>query len=360
MKKTFAGLLILVLLLALPLSMTYAAEERGELLITSEPVEGKVGDIVKVNFYLYPNLPDGLKLNSITCMIKFDPAFLKFGTINQIDEEGNQTSLMKGKGSLFLFNESEPGLLKLAFSDGYGVEAEGFWFQAEFRIETDGACDFVINGFSYSAINDEEDKTVSFYIDPVSVGGIYTEGQSVPTDGAAEETYEPISPVIESSAPATPTARPSTPPPTVPVTTTLPTFSARPTSSDGIVTPRPPVTPTPVPSASAETAAPTSQAPDTTEGPVAEVSPAPNSEQPTDLPENSEEPLESEEPLPVEVVTPDPNETDPKASPVPAERDSAGNDSLSTFAIIAIIGGIAAVIGVGILLIVLVLKRRNA
>lgn len=94
MRKTLAYLLILVLLLALPLSLTHAEEERGELLITSEPVEGQVGEIVKVNFYLYPNLPEGLKLDSLSCSIKFDPEILTFGTINQVDETANLTSLM--------------------------------------------------------------------------------------------------------------------------------------------------------------------------------------------------------------------------------------------------------------------------
>ncbi len=374
MKKTLICLLSLILLLAIPFSATHAAETPGDLLITSEPIEGGVGDIVRVNFYLYPNLPDGLKLNSISCMIKFDPEFLKFGTINQIDEEANLESLMKGKSSLFLHNEPEPGLLKLAFSDGYGIEKEGFWFQAEFRIEKEGATDFVFNGFSYSAISDETGKMESFYIDPVSVGGVYTSGEAVPTDGAANETFAPLSPSIETPAASTPTPKPvTTPGQTVPVTTTLPTFSALPSATSGPVTKHPQVTPTPAPSRSSETDAPASGTPETTtpvtSAPATEApasseptgsapvdTEAPASSEPTEVPETTEAPEQTPATIPISDETPEPT-----SSEHPSEGgDAPAEGTMSTFAKIAIIGGIAALIGVGILLIVLILKRRSA
>jgi hypothetical protein len=357
MKKTLASLLILALLIALPLSLAYAAEEPGELLITSDPVEGNVGDIVKVNFYLYPNLPEGLKLESITCMIKFDPEILKFGTINQFDDKENKESLMKGKASLFQFNEPNPGELKLAFTDGYGVDAEGFWFQAEFRIEKEGATEFVFNGFTYSGI-DSSYKSTSFYLEPASYGGVYTPGQALPSDGASTETFAPLSPAVESKEPATATPKTTTPPPTVPIMSALPTYSARPTSSGGIVTPPAPVTATPVPSGSTETAAPATQASETTGTPAAEGTPAPDGTLPaeTDLPETSDTPVDSAEPTNVTDETPEP--VAPETTPVPAEPGSA-DEKLSPFAIAGIIAGIVAVIGGGILLIVLVLKRRN-
>ena len=366
MKKTLACLLILALLLSLTLSLTYAEDRLGELLITSDPVEGNVGDIVKVNFYLYPNLPEGLKLESITCVIKFDPEVLKFGTINQFDDKENKESLMKGKASLFQFNEPTPGELKLTFADGFGVDAEGFWFQAEFRIEKEGATDFVFNGFLYSGI-DESYKSTSFYIDPASIGGVYTPGQALPTDGASTETFAPLSPAIESKEPATATPKASTPPPTVPITSTLPTFSALPTSSSGgIVTTPPRVTATPAPSASTETAAPASGMPDETEGPVAEATPSPDGTEPapdTEQPENTEIPSDSAEPIPVDEGTPEPLTPTPQNDPSNEQNDpSDGNDDgkLSPFAIAGIIGGIVAVIGLGVLAIVLILKKRNA
>lgn len=359
MKKTLAILLILALSVALTLSLAYAADEPGELLITSDPVEGNVGDIVKVNFYLYPNLPEGLKLDSISCMIKFDPEVLKFGTINQDDDENNKTSLMKGKGSLFLFNEPNPGELKLAFSDSYGVDAEGFWFQAEFRIEKEGATEFVFNGFSYSGI-DSSYKGTSFYIDPVSVGGVYTQGQAVPSDGASTETFAPLTPAVETKEPATATPKATTPPPTIPITTTLPIYSAHPTGSAGIVTPPAQVTATPAPTASEETAAPVSEPPAATEDPIAEGTPAPDGTEPAPT---ADQPVNSEEPIPVDDGTPEPGTEDPDNISTPAPADPSGQNGgngLSTFAVVGIIAGIVAVIGGGILLIVLILKRRSA
>ena len=72
MKRFFAALIALLVLLAIPTVASAAAEE-GEMLISSEKVTGEVGSVVKVDFYLYPNLPDGRKLDSLSGTMKYDP-----------------------------------------------------------------------------------------------------------------------------------------------------------------------------------------------------------------------------------------------------------------------------------------------
>ena len=205
MKRFFAVFVTLILLFSMTLGITSAAET-GEMLIASEKVTGTVGAVVEVEFYLYPNLPDERKLDSLSGMLKFDPEFLTFGTINLTDEEKNLSSLMNGKASNFQFHEKEPGEIRFAFSDAYGVDAEGFWFQAEFRIEKEGATEFIFNGISYAGLKTIKNEdgsttynTISYTIEPVSRGGIYTEGEAMPTDSAPSDLTE--MPTVDSDFP---------------------------------------------------------------------------------------------------------------------------------------------------------------
>lgn len=356
MKRLFAALIALVLLV-LPFAASQAAET-GELLIASETVTGTVGEVIKVNFFLYPNLPEGRKLDTLSGSMHFDPEFLTFGAINQVDEENNLTSLMKGKASNFQYNEITKGEVRFGFIDAYGVEAEGFWFQAEFRIEKEGATDFVFNGISYTGL-DSNYKTISFVIDPVSVGGVYTEGQQIPEDGAADVTFAPLEPVIETPAPVTPTPRPSNSGQTVPVVSALPTFSAQPSSAGtGLVTPQPPQTPMqPALSAAPHTEEATPQA-EVTNEPVVEVPTEAATAAPSDDPITPAE----QTALP---IGEDPQSTgNPQNLPVdptePEGQREIEEEGPNMVLVIGVIVGIVAVIGLGALAIVLVLKRRNA
>lgn len=355
--KRLLSILIVLLLLAVPTLSAKAAgsAELGELLISSpEKVTGAVGDVVKVNFFLYPNLPDGRKLGSLSGSMKYDPEFVTLGAISQTDEENNLTSLMKGKASMFQPNIEENGIMRFVFIDAFGIETEGFWFQAEFRIEKEGATDFVFNGIEYSGV-DEEYKSVSFYIEPVSVGGIYTEGEEVPEDGAAEETFEPIEAVIETPAPVTPTPEPSNGGQTVPVTSSLPTYSARPAPT-GVVTPQPAVTSMPIttPVPPDETAAPNSAAQESAEpngqqgGISAEASAAPNG--PSDPSDPGTDPVTGET---IDKVKP--------AGPNDPLKPNTGNQQgqSNTLIVVGVIIGIVAALGLGALAIILVLKRHR-
>lgn len=356
MRRLIAVLIVLALLLAIPLTVGEAAgtAELGEMLLVSDPICGEVGEVVKVNFFLYPNLPDGRKLDSLSGTMKFDPEFVTFGAISQVDEEQNLTSLMKGKASSFQYKVNESGELKFAFIDAYGVEAEGFWFQAEFRIEKEGATDFLFNSITYTGIDDNY-KTVAFYLEPVSVGGIYTEGQSIPTDSASDATYAPLTPAVETPAPVTPTPKPSNSH-SVPQTSTLPTYSAKPTAS-GIVTPPPAVTSMPVttqapqpssaPTEESQTAAP--------EDPVAEATPVQNEETVAETPETTDAVVipVAEEPE----TSSAPAATD--GSPKETKSDGSGVQQPNMLLVIGVIIGIVAVIGLGVLAIILVLKRRK-
>jgi hypothetical protein len=366
MKRFTAILIALALILTLPMAMSQAAgaAEQGELLIASEKVTGAVGDVVKVDFYLYPNLPDGRKLDTIQGRMKYDTEFLTLGTVNQVDEEQNLTSLMKGKASNFQYNVKD-GEMYFAFFDAYGVEAEGFWFQAEFRIEKEGATDFVFNGIAYTGIDDAY-KAASFVIDPVAVGGVYTEGNEVPEDGAAGETFAPIEPVIVTPEPPTPSPKPSNPGQTVPQTSTLPVPSGKPSSAPtGIVTPPPPQTP--MAPASYEAATPANTpAPENTPESVAEATAGTTNapgEDPTVPGETTpapigEDPVESGAPLDPDGKT-DP--TTPEGQMTPDGKSVADEkQGPNMVLVIGLIVGIVAVIGLGALAIVLILKKRNA
>ena len=379
MKRILAAMIAFVLVLAIPFASVEAAgnSEKGELLITQEPetTEGAVGEIVKVNFFLYPNLPDGRKLDSFQCTMKYDQSFVTLGAINQVDDEKNLTSLMKSKGPLFQYNiDQENGLLILGFIDMYGVESEGFWFQAEFRIEQEGATAFVFNNFEYTGIIGNGDYTAARYmIDPVSVGGLYTAGYEVPTDGAAGETFAPLTPAMETPVTVTPTPKPENNGQPVPVTSTLPTYSSVPTAS-GIVTPAPAVTsmpvttPAPYESTSApqtETAEPVQTDPtlpagETTAAPIG----TPESGDPAIEAEASAFPIGGDE-IVGEATTAPNTQTAPvgetSADPEATKSGSANDqkDDSDKWLIIGIIAGMVAVVGLGALAIVLLLKRRK-
>ncbi len=326
MKRVFAVLLALVLL-ALPVVSSEAAET-GELLIASEKVKGSVGDIVKVNFELYPNLPDGRKLDSLSGSMKFDPEFLTLGSVNLVDEDGNKTSLMIGKAGTFERN-IEPGILRLAFIDAFGVDGSGFWFQAEFRILKEGATEFIFNGITYTGV-DEHFKSVTYTIDPIAVGGVYTEGESVPTGGAADETFAPLTPSV--ATPAGTTTKPTG------KTTSTPKPTAAPTSEE-------------------ETQEPETSAPETTEATEEPETPEPTEEPATEAP--------TEEPEPSSAVTEiDPDEplTTAEPEPVPTkqpENTVVSEEKPNTLIVAGVIVGIVAVIGLGVLAIILILKRRK-
>lgn len=308
MKRVFAiTLAAFLLLFMLPLRTT-GAEERGELMITSETVSGAVRDVVKVNFYLYPNLPAERRLDSISGMLLYDSELLTFGSFNLTDEENNLDSLMNGKASLVNYNPAEPGVLRFAFVDAYGVEKDGFWFQAEFRIEKEGASAFVFNGFTYSCI-DSENRSESFYIDPVSVGGVHTEGEAVPTGAAEQVTFAPLSPLIEET--------PGSGGQPVPVTSELPVYSGNPQSTD----------------APTDTPEPT--------------------EQPTDTPEPTDAPTDTPEPTQQPTETPAPTGT-------PTEEPAAPEPQNAAFPMrMVLIAGIVAVLALLALAIVLILIRKK-
>lgn len=378
MKRTLAAVIALILVLAIPLATVEAAgsSEKGELLITQEPEtkEGTVGEIVTVDFYLYPNLPDGRKLDSLSGTMKYDAEFVTLGSINQVDEEKNLTSLMKGKASSFQYKiEEEDGELRFAFIDAYGVDAEGFWFQAEFRVEKEGATDFVFNGITYTGI-DSSYKTVTFVIDPVSVGGVYTAGYDVPDDGAAQETFAPLTPAMETPVSVTPTPKPENEGQPVPVTSTLPTYSAAPTQS-GVVTPAPAVSSMPVTTPAPVDLTPTPQtetpAPEQTEDPsvpVEETTPVPivtpESNDPSYTAEASAFPIGGDEIVGETTSAPDTQTTPIDGNTSDPETTKSGDaddkkDDSDKWLIIGIIVGMVAVVGLGTLAIILILKRRK-
>ena len=361
MKRILAVMIAAVLLLAAPVLPGKAASdaELGEMLIESVSVTGEVGEIVKVNFELYPNLPDGRTLDSLEGSMKYDPEFVTLGAINQVDEENNLTSLMKGKASFFQYNidENNKGTMRFVFIDAYGVENEGFWFQAEFRIEKEGATDFVFNSITYTGLQTVENadgtksyNTVSYYIEPFSVGGIYTEGESVPTNGAEEETFAPLTPAVATPVVVTPTPKPSNNGQDVPITSTLPTVSAAISTHSGIVTPPPAVTSMPM-----TTPAPYESRTDAPEDAQTQQ-PDPNVEA-TAAAESSE--TGEQGTYSIEDETGEPgtqgNQNGGK------QNAPGGNETTqsNTLLVIGVIIGIVAVLGLGALAIVLILKRRG-
>ena len=213
MKRSLAVLMTLLLLLSLPIAASEAATN-GEMLITSEKVIGKVNDIVTVDFYLYPNLPDGQKLESLSCTLKYDPELLTLGAVSYIIPEENLTTCLKGNCPIYREYEDKDnnkGVVLFAFADAYGVEQGGFWFRAEFRIEKEGSSAFQISGIVYSGL-DGENHSVPYTLSDQTVGGIST---PVPTN---TPTPKPTSP-----------GKTPTPKPTSGSTTPTPAETEKPT-----------------------------------------------------------------------------------------------------------------------------------
>ncbi len=360
MKRLLSILLVIVLLFAVPITSGEAAgnAELGELEIASEKVQGNVGDLVKVNFYLYPNLPDDRKLDTVSGSMKFDPEFVTLGAINLEDEEANLTTFMKvGKRTVYDFQHNiiEPGVMRFAFMSVYGAEAEGFWFQAEFRIEKEGSTDFIFNGISYSGI-DGSYKGVSFYIEPKSVGGIYTEGETPPENGEVDEPFMPIEPAVKTPVPVTPTPKPSNSGHTVPITSSLPTINTEPADDHtGVVTLPPAVTSipltTPVPPDSTERTSAPGQTTDAPNDPAAKAEPASGTQKPgtngnestgiTDEPGNS-------------------GTSGDSANTGKEPKNGTRENKQNTLIVIGVIIGIVSVIGLGALAIAMLVKRRKS
>ena len=360
MKRFLAAVIVLAMIFAFPIVSDSTADttaKLGELLITSQKVSGKVGEVVRVDFYLYANLPEGKKLDALEAIMKYDPNIIKFGAINQEDTENNLKSFMKGKASMFTPNTKEDGIIKLAYIDGYGVEANGFWFQVEFRIESEGATDFVFNGIKYTGIDDTY-KADSFYIEPVSVGGVYTEGAEEPSNGPVEETFAPLTPAVNTPIPEKTTPKPSHQAQPVPVTSSLPTYEAKPTPN-GVVTPQPAVTSMPMTTnAGGDTTPqgsdPAAQAAETTP----EGNPDPIAELTTEAP--TEAPLVVEEQTSAPTQQPNEGAASPDASADGSKTNEAVEEEpMNLPLVIGVLVGIAAVVGLGIFAIVMILKRRN-
>ncbi len=368
MRRLLSAIIVFILIFAIPVASVEAAgnAELGEMLLTADKVQGNAGDIIKVNFYLYPNLPDGRRLDSISGSMKYDPEFVTLGAINLEDKEENLVTFMKiGNKTVYDFQHNivEPGEMRFAFLSVYGAEAEGFWFQAEFRIEKEGATDFVFNGISYSGVG-ENYNSMSFYLEPQSVGGIYTEGQEIPSDGAAGETFKPLEPDVDTPAPVTPTPKPSNNGQPVPITTKLPAVSAKPSNDNtGIVTPGPAVTSMPITTPSNQIGK-TTPAGTTPEGKI--VSTAPTSDATPDAsPESGSDPV-AEIPettdSPLTVIGEESGEAGTQTTPPDPEKntvDEAPAQRTNMLIVIGVIVGIVAVIGLGAIAIILVLKRRR-
>lgn len=375
MKRFTAILIALALILTLPLAISQAAgkSEKGDLIIASLTTTGEVGEIVKVNFELYANLPEDRKLDSLSGSMKYDPEFLTLGSINLIDEEQNLKSFMTGSG-LFEKNTKVRGEFQFVFINPYGTSEQGFWFQAEFRVEKEGATAFVFNGITYTGM-DSAYKTVTYTIDPVSVGGVYTEGYEVPAD-QPEETFEPLVPVIDTPAPPTDTPRPSGGGHDVPVTSSLPVYSAKPTQS-GIVTPQPPVTSmpmstpeqkeeTPVPSQEPETPTPEPETPAPVNEPTVEPTAVPTTEDPGPIAEatpfaigENDDPAGATDAPPVAVEPTVTNEPAQPSQNTDPEKSTEKEDNNDLWLIIGIAAGMVAVLGLGVIAIVLLMKRRK-
>ena len=186
MKRFLACLLAAVMVLALIPAKSFADKEdtKGELLIVADPetVYGAVDDLVKVNFYLYPNLPDDRLLDTIEGRILYDPDKLTFGAINTKDDELNLKSFLEVGSTMPITYSPEPGEIRFVYIDAYGWKTEGFWIQIVFRINKEGASAIVFNGVRYTGLDKSTLSSVSFYLDPVQVGGVATEGETVPTE----------------------------------------------------------------------------------------------------------------------------------------------------------------------------------
>jgi hypothetical protein len=359
MKRKLAWLLIVALLLMLFPVVTNAMEE-GEMLLTSESVQGAVGDIVKVDFYCYPNLDEGLVMDSFEGTLDYDPEMLTLGSINLRDEEQNLNSLMNSKSPLWIPSKSEAGKLAFAYADAFGTDANGFLFQLEFRIEKEGACEFVFNGIRYHAIDASSYRSVgSFYINPVQIGGVYTEGYEITENGTPAATYDPLEPAVETQRPqATDTPKPSNSGHSVPQTSQLPEPSIIATPDSGLVTPKPPVTSMPMNTPSGATIAPTEAATE-----------APATDDPNGTVETTEPAAETQEPgtetdateAPVAEVTAEPVGTieTPKPTAEPGNTDPNPVQQPNRALVIAVIAGIVVVILLAILAIILILIRNK-
>ena len=363
MKRTLAWILVLALALLL-LPAISAASEEGEMLLASEPVQGAVGDIVAVDFYCYPNLPEGILLDSLEGTLLYDAEFLTLGSINLRDEEQNLSSLMNSKGPIWMPNTTQPGELKFAYADTFGTDAQGFLFQIEFRIEKEGATAFVFNSIRYHGLKQEDGaykSAGSYFINPVQIGGVHTEGYEIPENIDPDATYAPLEPAVETPpAQQTPTPKPSNSGHSVPQTTKLPEPSAQPSAgSDGVVTPKPPVTQMPMSTPGAQQTTPATQAPEETPAQGTEAPQNGDAQTPGSDPaaESTDEPIAVAEATPEtaqnqQYTVEEPTLPPERVDPVPPQQTNMA-------LVIAVIAGIVVVILLAILAIVLILIRNK-
>ena len=362
MKRKLAWLIVFALIIALLPAASYAMDE-GEMLFASESVKGAVGDIIKVDFYCYPNLTEGELMDSLELSLYYDPEMLTFGSLNLRDEEQNLSSLLYGKSAQPpIYNTKEPGVIVLAWAELYGTDQQGFLFQVEFRVEKEGASTFLFNSVRYHTINGSNFQSIgSYFINPVQIGGVYTEGYEIVDNPEPDATYEPLEPVVETPKPqATATPKPSNSGHNVPQTSTLPTPSNLPTAmTTGIVTPKPAVTSMPMttPSGTGTSATAPASDPLQSDAPNTSGQPSGNTDVETTNDPNAQIDA-SAAPVPVAeaTVNPDDGKT---VQPTPASQDTDSGILSNRALVIAVIAGIVVVILLAALAIVLVLIRNK-
>ena len=374
MKRTIACLLTVLMLVMLVPSVAYALDT-GEMLIVTDPetVVGEVGEIIRVNFFLYPNLPENMLLNSIQGVLLYDPEMLTFGAIITKDEEQNIRSFIEdGKSTMRAVNTSTPGEIRFAYIDVYGWKGQGFWMQIEFRVEKEGASAFLVNSIRYNGLDQDTMKSTAYYIEPTQVGAVSTgEEETVPTDAAADMTYEPLAPEIDDTPKQTPTPtpKPQNSGQTVPVTSALPTIenAITPTPKTGstpeLVTPQPAVTSMPMTTIAPGqvTQAPADAKQPDEPGAVDPVAEAPESNPTKTEPEQSgttDPAAESQQGG--ESATDVTSQSGTPGSTTPASETAQPSNLALTIAVIAGIVMVVALAAVAIVLILVRKKRMDA
>lgn len=247
---------VLLLLLIPKAGFAQSADPETAVDITSDPAttEGEVGSLVAVDIYLHTTLPENLLLCSIEGVLQYDADLLSFGAVFEADEEKELRSFLKdGKATIPVYNSSDPGKLRFVVADAYGWETDGFWLMLEFRVDREGATDFVFSDLTYLCVDHETGEVYKYTAEPIKAGSLVTPNAASvtptaeatdtpkPTEEASVTPTETVTPTV--TEPPQPTEEPTEPPTEAP--TEAPTEEAE-TRAETTAEPPASVTPQPL------------------------------------------------------------------------------------------------------------------
>ena len=202
MKRRILSI-IMVALLLLPASLTLAASV--PVTITSEDVQGNVGDTVSVALNIKVEAPKlGQTMDSLQFVLEYDSAALEYVSIQEVSQ--NSITILGAQYDCDVATKA--GAVAFAASATGGGTGSGVLMHVRFRILSAASTMLVLKKVSYSFVTTSSGSQRGYTGGTVNLG--HVTGQSVPTT-VAPATFAPYTPSTSGDPSSLPTDEPRFP-----------------------------------------------------------------------------------------------------------------------------------------------------